>query len=57
MSISRSRAMTNGGSSNNMVGEMVINEETFDPSNPSLRPEGWRELRNKRVVVKEQIDR
>ena len=36
---------------------IIITPETFDPNDPSKRPEGWRELRNKRVVVKEQIDR
>jgi hypothetical protein len=38
-------------------GSLVITEENFDPRDPSKRPDGWIALRNKRVVVKEQIDR
>lgn len=37
--------------------EMVLNEENFDPNDPSKRPPGWSLLRMKRVIVKEQLDR
>jgi hypothetical protein len=35
--------------------DLVIDSSTFDPTNPSKRPVGWKELRTKRVMAKERV--
>ena len=37
--------------------QILITPHNYDPNDPSKRPDGWIALRNKRVIVKEQIDR
>ena len=34
-----------------------VSSDSFDPDNEEIRPEGWLELRMKRVQQKEEIDR
>jgi hypothetical protein len=37
--------------------DIIIDAKTFDPKNPSKRPLGWSELRTKRVLMAEAVDR
>lgn len=37
--------------------DLVITPETFDPKDPSKRPDGWVAVRMMRVIVKEQAER
>jgi hypothetical protein len=36
---------------------LEINEDNFDAADPKKRPATWSDLRNKRVMLKEHIDR
>jgi hypothetical protein len=55
--ITRDQPRIRTGTTSPRGDDLVITSSNFDPSNPSKRPEGWVTLRNKRVIVKEQIDR
>jgi hypothetical protein len=37
--------------------EMIINSDNFDPINISVRPSYWKEVRTKRLLIKEYVDR
>jgi hypothetical protein len=37
--------------------DIIISKATFDPNNPMKRPEGWTELKNRRILEKEEAAR
>lgn len=37
--------------------DLIFTPDNFDPADPTKRPEGWIALRQKRIVIKEQIAR
>jgi len=39
------------------VTDLEINQNTYDPNDPNKRPDGWLEVRMKRILIKEQKDR
>ena len=53
----QTRDTTSPNSKSLSATQILITPHNYDPNDPSKRPEGWIALRNKRVIVKEQIDR
>ncbi len=42
---------------NRLVNDVMVTEKNYDPKVASKRPPGWSDLRLKRVLAKEKVDR